>query len=121
MIGKVPIVIDTSVRPAATTASTSASKNATQTAGLLSSQVTFWGVPGDPRHDNARGWECVAGGFFPKQVGEAVSRPHAGLEEAVPDAADVVRGEPGGRTDRLAVDADSWAEPGTSSARTTNG
>ena len=34
--------------------------------------MTFWGVPGDPRHNSSRGWECVAGGVFANQVGKAL-------------------------------------------------
>ncbi len=70
VIGKVPIVIDTAVRSGKDYGVVASVKNATEVAGLLSSQVIFWGVPGDPRHDNARGWECVAGGFFHNQVGK---------------------------------------------------
>jgi hypothetical protein len=33
--------------------------NITQTAGLISARVTVWGTPGDPRHDNSRGWACL--------------------------------------------------------------
>ena len=36
----------------------------TQLAQLLGSEVTLWGVPGDERHDRARGWPCVSGGFW---------------------------------------------------------
>jgi hypothetical protein len=28
---------------------------------LLSVRLTFWGVPGDPRHDRQRGWDCLYG------------------------------------------------------------
>ena len=62
VIGKVPIVIDTSVSPEYNYAVVASVNNTTQTAGLLSSQVTLWGVPGDPRHDSSRGWECIDGG-----------------------------------------------------------
>ncbi len=34
----------------------------TQLAQIISSQVTLWGVPDDPRHDSARGWDCLGGG-----------------------------------------------------------
>jgi hypothetical protein len=33
--------------------------NATQLAQFLSSTVSLWGAPGDPRHDSSRGWYCV--------------------------------------------------------------
>jgi hypothetical protein len=36
------------------------SLNTTQQAGTLSAQVSFWGVPGDPRHDSSRGWSCLS-------------------------------------------------------------
>jgi len=36
--------------------------NITQEPALLSSDVTIWGVPGDPRHAQSRGSECVARG-----------------------------------------------------------
>ncbi|HEX4438092.1 MAG TPA: hypothetical protein VH061_15000 [Solirubrobacteraceae bacterium] len=35
-----------------------------QAVQLLSSQVTFWGVPGDASHDSARGWECLGEGTW---------------------------------------------------------
>jgi hypothetical protein len=68
--GKLPIVIDTSVRSGKDYGVDASVRNATQLAGLLSSQVTLWGVPGDPRHDNARGWACVSGGLYSEAVGE---------------------------------------------------
>jgi hypothetical protein len=54
-----PVVLDTSVRTGGDYGVTVSVHNASQLAGFLSSQVTFWGVPGDPRHDNSRGWECL--------------------------------------------------------------
>ncbi len=62
-LGLVPVIIDTSVDPSDDYAVVASVKNASAIAGLLSSQVTFWGVPGDPRHDSSRGWECVEGGL----------------------------------------------------------
>ena len=68
-------MIDTSVRSGRDYGVDGSVKNATQTAGLLTSQVTIWGVPGDPRHDNARGWECVAGGAFQTRSESPVPLP----------------------------------------------
>jgi hypothetical protein len=69
-LGKVPIVLDTSVRSGRDYGVDVTVKNATQTAGLLASQVSIWGVPGDPRHDAARGWECVSAGKYTRQIGK---------------------------------------------------
>src|SRR5262249_5949258 len=71
VIGKIPIIVDTSVRSGRDYGVVATVRNATQVAGLLSSQVTLWGVPSDPRHNNARGWECVAGEAYSKQVGRS--------------------------------------------------
>ena len=38
----------------------------TQIAQIISSQVTLWGVPDDPRHNSARGWDCLGGGEWTK-------------------------------------------------------
>ncbi len=111
VLGKVPIVIDTAVRSGRDYGVDATVVDATQTAGLLSSHVTLWGVPGDPRHDNARGWECVAGGAFHNQVGKPCP-PVGGLEPtpfltlptscaASPSVEPVVS----------SLEADSWAEP----------
>ncbi len=109
VIGKVPIVIDTSVRSGGDYGVDVSVAAATETAGLLSSQVTFWGVPGDPRHDNARGWECVAGGSYAGQIRKSCPAS-SGLEEksflTLPSSCTA---EPVVSS----VDADSWSVPGS--------
>ena len=112
VIGKIPVVIDTSVRTGKDYSVVASVKNATQTAGLLMSQVSFWGVPGDPRHDDARGWECVAGGEFAKQAGkpcpsssEVPQQPFLTLPTSCP-------GNPQSEPLSSSMEADSWAEPG---------
>ncbi len=113
VIGKVPIVIDTSVRTGKDYDVVATVKDATETAGLLSTQATFWGVPGDPRHNSARGWECVAGGEFAKQAGkpcpassEVPQQPFLTLPTSCP-------ANPGKEPLTSLVEADSWANPGT--------
>ena len=54
-----PVFLDTSVRTGSDYGVTVSVNNITQTAAFLSSEVTFWGVPGDPRHDSQRGWGCL--------------------------------------------------------------
>jgi hypothetical protein len=112
VIGKVPIVIDTSVRSGSDYRVVASVNDATETAGLLSSQVTFWGVPGDPRHNDSRGWECVAGGYFHNQVGkscpassEVPSQPFLTMPTSCP-------ANPAGEPLSSSAEADSWAEPG---------
>jgi hypothetical protein len=53
------VILDTSIRTGGDYGVTVTVHNITQIATFLASQVTFWGTPGDPRHDNARGPECI--------------------------------------------------------------
>jgi hypothetical protein len=59
-IAKVPVYLDTSVRSGAGEdyGITVSSLHTSQTASFLSSEVTFWGVPGDQVHNISRGWGC---------------------------------------------------------------
>ncbi len=111
VIGKVPIIIDTSVRSGKDYGVIASVSNATQVAGLLSSQVTLWGVPGDPRHNASRGWECVAGGEFSKQIkkscpalSEVPQQPFLTLPASCP-------ANPGSEPLTSSMEADSWADP----------
>jgi hypothetical protein len=56
-----PIVIDTEVDTEDNYKIIAKVSNTTQVVQFLAATTTFWGTPGDPRHDNARGWSCVAG------------------------------------------------------------
>jgi hypothetical protein len=112
VIGKVPIVIDTSVRSGQDYGVNVTVKDATQTAGLLSSQVTFWGVPGDPRHDSARGWECVAGGAFAGQVGRPCPSGSGLAEAPFLISPTSCAADPASEPVRFPMEADSWAHPG---------
>jgi hypothetical protein len=103
---KVPVILDTSVRTGENYGVTVTVKNSTEVADLLSSNVTIWGVPGDPKHDSARGWACVEGGFYARS-GETCSAPeprNGAPFLSLPTSC----GEPLS----LQVTADSWREPG---------
>ncbi len=56
---KVTVALTTSVRTGDDYAVEVSSTNLSEAAEVLTSQVTFWGQPGAPSHDAARGWECV--------------------------------------------------------------
>jgi hypothetical protein len=57
--GIIPVFLDASVRTGGDYGVTITSSNITQIQSLLSVRLTIWGVPGDPRHDPERGWECM--------------------------------------------------------------
>ncbi len=59
---RTPVMIDTSVRSGRDYGVTASASNITQFVGLVSAQLTFWGVPGDARHDRSRGWNCISEG-----------------------------------------------------------
>ncbi len=58
----VPVVIRTALPAGGDYAAEARIEEISQAAQIISSQVTLWGVPGDPRHDSARGWDCLGGG-----------------------------------------------------------
>ncbi len=57
--GAIPVFLDASVRTGGDYGINISSSNITQISSLIDIKLTFWGVPGDPRHDGERGWECI--------------------------------------------------------------
>ena len=57
--GEFPVLLDTAVRTGSDYGVTVNVPNITQTAEFLDSEVTFWGVPGDERHNRSRGEGCM--------------------------------------------------------------
>ncbi len=58
-IEHVPVTLDASVRTGRDYGVTIGSDNTSELPELMGFQTTFWGVPGDARHDSARGWDCI--------------------------------------------------------------
>jgi uncharacterized repeat protein (TIGR01451 family) len=81
---KAPVIIDTAVRAGRDYGVVSGASNITQLAAFLSAQFSFWGVPGDPRHDQQRGWTCLANGYW--EVGGAGTQPCVAQNQSNPPA-----------------------------------
>ncbi len=99
----VDTLLDTSIRAGGDYGVTVEVNNITQTAAYLSSQVTLWGWPADPRHDNSRGYGCVGFEIFvrgcssPEDTGTA---PFLSLPTSC-----------GGEPFKVTVEGDSWPAP----------
>ena len=102
MLPFAPVYIDTSVRDGEDYGVTVHTYNITQIAGLISSSVTVWGVPGDPRHGNSLGEQCLGDG-------SQCAPPPA---QASPPPLLVTPTACSGSPLRTSVEADSWAESG---------
>ena len=59
---RVPVLLDTSVRTGGDYGVSVQVNNASEAAQVLGAQVTFWGYPASPAHDNSRGWACLREG-----------------------------------------------------------
>jgi hypothetical protein len=111
--GKIPVVIDTSLRSSGDYGVTATVHNLTQTGGVLRSVLTLWGVPGDPRHNSSRGWECVEGGFFQPIVNKPC--PETSQEPDVPflTLPTSCAADPQAEPVRFITEMDAWAAPGS--------
>jgi len=108
-VQKTPTYLDTSVRTGGDYGVTVSVDNIPENITFISSQVTFWGVPGDPRHDNSRGWSCVGGEYFRPVIEKLPPCASVNQENPPPFLA-----LPTSCTGPLqtSMEADSWKEPG---------
>jgi hypothetical protein len=101
------VVIDPAVRSGSDYGITVHAYNITQSVAFLSSLVTVWGVPGDTRHDPARGYGCLRG------IGGVCSldehSPSAFLALPTSCPRNPVTGQP--EPLQTSVEGDSWLEP----------
>ncbi len=100
------VIIDTAVRTGGDYGVTGIVSNIPQTAAFISSETTFWGVPGDPRHDGQRGWECLA-----KARGEGGEHTCAPLEAHNPPSFMALPTSCTGPM-QSTVEGDSWPQEG---------
>ncbi len=98
--------LDTSVRTGGDYGVTVTVPNITELVGFLSSRVTFWGVPGDLRHDGQRGWNCLAPQSF---LGSPPPCTHT--EEKAPPPLLTMPTSCGGPVNTT-VEGDSWEGEG---------
>ncbi len=96
----VPVFLDTSVRTGGDYGVTVHVQNIPQAIGFVGNSVTFWGVPGDRRHDNARGNTCLEG-----QVCQHLEENNPPPFLTLPTSCTGPLQDSG--------EADSWAEPHT--------
>jgi len=75
-----PVYLDTSVRTGEGYGVRVSVDNITQQIVFLSSRVTFWGVPGEQAHDNARGWSCIDDGKVVEEAEEVIGPCPTGAE-----------------------------------------
>ncbi len=111
--GKIPVVIDTSVRSGRDYGVDATVKDATEAGGILRSQLTLWGVPGDPRHNSSRGWECVAGEMFAIRVKKSCPATSQEPEEPFLTLPTSCAANPQAEPVRFPMETDSWANPGS--------
>jgi hypothetical protein len=97
-----PVFLDTSVRTGGDYGITVDVDNISEATGFLSTQVTFWGVPGDERHNLQRGWTCI-------QSSLNAGQPCKTLEASGPPPLLTLPTVCSGAPMQSMVEADSWA------------
>jgi hypothetical protein len=108
MVAHAPVLLETSVRTGEDYGVTVHTENIPQSAGFLENTVTFWGVPGDARHNAIRGWGCLEEAnenpnqFYPCEAEHETQPPLLALPTSC-------TGEL-----QTSVQADSWIEPSRS-------
>lgn len=98
-VAEVPVTINTSVRSGGDYGVTASVENISEVGTFLNALVTFWGTPGDPRHDDSRGTACVTEDKECPTGGEATPPPFLSLPTACTGPL------------KTSVRADSWTHP----------
>jgi hypothetical protein len=99
-----PVILDTSVRTGGDYGVVVSVSNILQNVAFIGSQVTFWGDPSDPRHDTARGRQCLEQAEPPRWElacsGQKNGQPFLGMPTSCTGFL------------QAGIEADSWLEPG---------
>ncbi|MCL2769216.1 MAG: hypothetical protein FWD42_03805 [Solirubrobacterales bacterium] len=103
----VPVFLDVGERTGRDYGLTIGSHNITQLVGFWSVRITVWGVPGDPRHDAQRGWDCLFKATTACSLGQAPTPPFL----LMPTSCE----QPFSTT----AEAESWPAPGEPAASAT--
>ena len=101
--GNVPVLLDTSVRTGNDYGVSVSTSNVSQAVELLTSEVTIWGVPGDARHDDTRGYGCLESSESPQCTVSEEQHPPPLL--SLPTSCNGPL--------QTSIEADSWTEAGT--------
>ncbi len=107
----VPIVLEASVRTGGGYNVVASIRDASELAGVLGSQVTLWGVPGDPRHDNARGFECIDDGAHAEEAGRSCPTSSEESQQPFLTLPTSCAPNPGEEPLIFSMEANSWAQP----------
>jgi hypothetical protein len=109
-----PVLLDTAVRAGGDYGVTIDVNNISQEVEFLSSEVTFWGVPGAAAHNNDRGYECLEREY---EIATQELHPYAceTVSQLDPPPLLSLPTSCGGSLQTV-VEADSWAQRGVFSS-----
>jgi ribosomal protein L11 len=105
-----PVYLDTSVRTGEGYGVRVSVDNITQQIVFVSSRVTFWGVPGEQTHDNARGWSCIDDGKVIEEAEDVIAPCPTGAEQHPAPLLSLPTSCTGAL--ETSVETDSWKERG---------
>jgi hypothetical protein len=112
-----PVFLNTAIRSGGDYSVEANVENVDTVLPVSATQLTFWGAPADPGHDEARGWNCLYHGAGTEHLlgtcpqsgsGGATAPPFLTLPTSCPVNPATHEPEPL----RSTVEADSWQHPG---------
>jgi hypothetical protein len=108
-VGTVAVFLDTSLQTGGDYGVVISVNNTSQQVSFVGSQLSFWGDPGDPRHDLTRGEECLGSDELDKEgcepAGTLTQTPFLSLPASCSGLSSPFT---------ATVQATSWAQPGVS-------